>query len=166
MITTHNPHRRLAAACAATLSWLGLAAVATGAVTSAYGAGSGPVARSAARTLKATDTAHLHYIHTSGSMLYETGSASGTLPGRMRADVNVGATISGTFTIYIRGGTIRGHGSATPHGSGVYESFAGSLVATGGTGRYRHAHGRAQLYGTFNRNNYSLVIQTAGTLLY
>jgi hypothetical protein len=78
----------------------------------------------------------------------------------------VGATFTGSFTIYTHGGSIRGHGSANPHGSGVYESFAGSLVATGGTGRYTHAHGRAGLYGTFNRNNYALLVQTTGTLLY
>jgi hypothetical protein len=120
----------------------------------------------AARALKATDTAHLRYVSASGSLLYEEGGASGTLPGSMRVHLNVGATFSGSFTIYTRGGSIRGHGEATPHGSGVYESFAGSLVATGGAGRYAHAHGRAGLYGTFNRNTYGLVVQTTGTLSY
>lgn len=129
-------------------------------------AAAGSVRAHAARQLSASDTAHLHFVHSSGAWLYEEGIASGTMPGRMHANVNVGATINGNFTIYIRGGTIRGHGSAIPHGSGVYESFSGSLVATGGSGRYSHARGRAQLYGTFNRNNYSLLIQTAGTLRY
>jgi hypothetical protein len=119
-----------------------------------------------ARKLRASDTAHLHYISASGSILYEGGTASGTIPGSMRVHFNVGATFTGSFTIYTHGGTIKGHGSATPHGSGIYESFAGSLVATGGTGRYAHAHGRAGLYGTFNRNNYALLVQTTGTLLY
>jgi hypothetical protein len=80
--------------------------------------------------------------------------------------LRIGATFSGSFTIYARGGAISGHGSAIPHGAGTYESFAGSLVATGGSGRYRRAHGRARLYGVFNRNDYSLVIQTTGTLHY
>ncbi len=119
-----------------------------------------------ARKLKASDTAHLHYISASGSLLYEEGAATGTIPGSMRVHFNVGSTFTGSFTIYTQGGSIRGHGSATPHGSGRYESFAGSLVATGGTGRYKHAHGRAGLYGTFNRNNYALLVQTTGTLLY
>ncbi len=121
---------------------------------------------SAARTLKATDTAHLHYISASGSLLYEEGGASGTLPGSMRVHFDVGATFTGSFTIYTRAGTITGHGTATPHGSGVYESFAGSLVVTSGSGHYAHAHGRAGLYGTFNRHTYGLVVQTTGTLLY
>lgn len=149
----------------ATLLSLALAAGLPPGVTVARGQAEGSAAH-VARMLRATDRARLHYVHSSGSFLYEIGTASGTLPGKMRADVNVGATITGTFTIYIRGGAIKGHGSAVPHGSGVSESFSGSLVVTGGTGRYAHAHGRAQLYGTFNRENYSLVVQTAGTLLY
>lgn len=119
-----------------------------------------------ARSLKASDTAHLHYVSASGSLLYEQGAATGRLPGSMRVRFNVGATFTGSFTIYTRGGAIRGRGSATPHGSGTYESFSGSLVAVGGTGHYAHAHGRAGLYGTFNRNTYALLVQTTGTLLY
>lgn len=120
----------------------------------------------AARTLKATDTAHLHYVSASGSTLIEEGTATGTLPGKMRASVNVGATISGNFTFYIHGGTIKGHGEAKPKGSGIYESFAGSVTVKGGTGRYAHARGHTGLYGTFDRQNYALVIQTTGTLSY
>ena len=127
---------------------------------------SDPPAAHAARTLKATDTAHLHYVSASGSSLREEGKATGTLPGSMRASVNVGATISGSFTIYTRGGSIKGHGEAKPKGSGVYESFAGSVTVKGGTGRYVHARGHTGLYGTFDRNNYALVIQTTGTLSY
>jgi hypothetical protein len=131
----------------------------------AHGATPPPRAR-AAHALTATDTAHLRYVSASGSLLYEQGQATGTLPGSMRAHVDVGAVMSGSFTIYTRGGSISGHGSAAVHGSGVYESFAGSLVATGGSGRFAHAHGRARLYGTFNRDTYALVIQTVGTLRY
>jgi hypothetical protein len=84
----------------------------------------------------------------------------------MRAHFNIGPSISASFTIYTRKGSIRGRGSATPHGSGRYESFAGSLLVTGGTGRYTHAHGRAGLYGTFDRRTYALIVQTTGSLSY
>jgi hypothetical protein len=84
----------------------------------------------------------------------------------MRADCNLGATFAASFTIYTNGGTIQGHGKATPHGSGIYESFAGTLIVTGGTGRYTHAHGHAGLYGTFNRRTYALTVQTTGSLSY
>jgi hypothetical protein len=122
----------------------------------------------AARTLSATDEAHLHYVQhkSSGSHLFEEGTAHGTLPGSMRADCDLGATFTASFTIYTQGGTITGHGTATPHGSGVYESFAGTLTVTGGTGRYAHAHGQAGLYGSFNRRTYALTVQTTGSLSY
>jgi len=120
----------------------------------------------AAHVLNATDTAHLRYISSSGSLLLDEGKATGTLPGSMRVHLDLGATFTGTFTIYASGGSIEGHGSATPHGSGTYESFAGTLTVTGGTGRYRHAHGRGGLYGTFDRDNYALVIKTTGSLTY
>lgn len=120
----------------------------------------------AAHALKASDTAHLRFISASGSLLHEVGQAQGTIPGNMKVRFSLGTTMAGSFVIYTKGGSISGHGEATPHGSGVIESFSGSLVATGGTGRYKHAHGHASLYGTFNRNTYALVVQTAGTLSY
>jgi hypothetical protein len=155
------------AAVAATLVMLPVthAAHVAHALPAAHAAHALPAAR-AARSLRATDTAHLRYVSASGSVLYETGRASGTLPGSMRVHMRVAASFSGSFTINASGGSISGHGSAIPHGVGVYESFAGSLRVTGGSGRYRHAAGTARLYGTFDRNNYALVIQTVGTLRY
>jgi hypothetical protein len=119
-----------------------------------------------AHSLSATDTAHLHYISASGSLLLDEGRATGALPGSMRVRLILGTTFTGSFTIYTSGGSIKGHGIATPHGSGIYESFAGTLTVTDGTGRYAGAHGHGDLYGTFNRNNYALVIKTTGSLTY
>jgi hypothetical protein len=127
--------------------------------------GDTPQAR-AAHVLKASDTAHLHYTSASGSILNEEGKATGTLPGNMRVRLDVGTMFTGTFKIYASGGSIEGHGSAKPHGSGIYESFAGTLTVTHGTGRYAHAHGKGGLYGTFNRNSYALVVKTTGSLTY
>ncbi len=120
----------------------------------------------AAHTLNATDTAHLHYVNGSGAELFEEGSASGSLPGKMQVHGEVGHTLSANFTVFLHGGTIRGHGTAKAHGAGRYESFAGSLTVTGGTGRYAHAHGHAGLYGVFDRRSYALTVQTTGRLLY
>ncbi len=138
---------------------------AVGGTSVARAAGDPPIAHQA-RTLNATDTAHLRYIEGSGSMLQEEGSATGTLPGRMQARANIGATFTASFTIYTHGGTIKGHGTATPSGSGRYESFSGSLIAKGGSGRYAHAHGMAKLYGTFDRKTLGIVVQTVGKLSY
>jgi hypothetical protein len=119
------------------------------------------------RVLKATDTAHLRFIPPAhGQVLSEEGSVQGTIPGTMRVHVTLGGTVKATFTIYTSGGSISGHGTAIPHGLGIYESFAGTLVATSGTGRYSHAHGHAGLYGTFDRRTYGLVVQTTGSLSY
>jgi hypothetical protein len=119
-----------------------------------------------AHVLTATDTANLHYVSASGSLLFDEGKASGTLPGNMRVHLNLGTTFTSTFTIFASGGSISGRGSAKPHGSGKYESFAGTLVVTSGTGRYARARGRGRLYGTFNRSNYALVVKTTGSLTY
>ena len=132
-------------------------------LTLAIASGAGASLASGAE-LHATDTAKLHYVGAVGEQVYETGSARGTLPGSMHVHMIFASIFSGSFQIYTHGGTIDGNGRAKPHGEGVSESFAGTLVVTGGTGRYRRAHGTARLYGTFNRESYALTVQTAGTL--
>jgi hypothetical protein len=122
----------------------------------------------AARMMHTIDEAHLLYVRnrSAGSHLFEEGTAEGTLPGRVIAKCNLGATFVADVTISTRAGTIRGHGTATPHASGIYESFSGTLAITGGTGRYTHAHGHAGLYGVFNRRTYNLIVQTTGSFTY
>jgi hypothetical protein len=130
-------------------------------------AGARPPRAHGARTQSVDDTAHLHLLKSSGSLLYEEGTTSGGISGKMRANLNIGATFTGSFTIYAKGGgTLKGHGTATPHGSGRYESFSGSMVITGGSGRYAHAHGSGGLFGTFDRESYAFVVQTTGKLTY
>lgn len=122
-----------------------------------------------ARTLNGSDTAHLYFLHLThnGEWLLDEGEADGSLRGRMLAELDPRPPVfQGTFTIITRSGRISGHGSADAHGSGRYESFAGSLTVTSGTGAYARVHGRAGLYGTFDRRTYGLVIQTKGTLTY
>ena len=119
-----------------------------------------------ARTVSGNVSAHLHLVKASGSRLLEEGTASGGLPGRIRADLDVGATFTGTLTVYTSRGAVTGHGTAVPHGSGRYESFSGTFTITGGTHRYAHAHGKAELFGTFDRRTYALVVQTHGKLTY
>ena len=124
------------------------------------------LAAGAAHTLRGTETGRLHLISASGSLLSEEGPASGPLTGHMRAHLNLSAVFTGSFAIYTPSGSIAGRGSAMPHGSGRYESFAGTLTVTGGTGRYAHAHGHAGLYGTFDRRTDALLVQTSGQLSY
>jgi hypothetical protein len=141
----------------------GLIAVGTSATASAHNR----AAARAAHTISGNDNATLHYVPpTRGSTLLEEGHASGTIPGHVRAYLRVEATFSGTFTIFTPNGSLTGRGSAQPHGSGAVESFAGTFVIAGGTGRYAHAHGGGRLYGTFKRKNYEVVLQPRGVIHY
>jgi hypothetical protein len=131
------------------------------------GQANGPAARTS-RTLNATDTAHLKYNAklSEGATLIEEGSATGSLPGKMHAQLKVEGTFSGTFVLSTSGGTLKGRGLAKPSGSGRYESFHGSLVVTGGTGRFAHAHGTAGLFGVFDRVKFQVTVQTTGSISY
>jgi hypothetical protein len=121
----------------------------------------------AARSLNVTDEAHLRVIHSSGELLEEEGPATGALPGTVRVRFRIGASVSGSFTIYPRsGGSLSGQGSARLRSTGAYASFGGSISVNHGTGRYAHAHGRGGFYGTINRHNDALVVQTTGRLSY
>jgi hypothetical protein len=116
-----------------------------------------------AATLSGTATAHLHLVPPiEGSTLYEEGPVAGALTGTVKARLQTGALFTGQFTIRTRSGNILGRGSADPHGSGRYQSFSGSFVATGGTGRYARIHGRANLYGVIDRRTDAVTLQTVG----
>jgi hypothetical protein len=119
-----------------------------------------------ARTLTGTATAHLHLVKANGSQLDEEGPVTGALSGTMNAALTTGVVFVGSFTIHTNGGTIDGHGKATVHGYGRYQKFSGSMIVTGGNGRYSHAHGRTGLSGTFDRRTYAIVMQTSGRLSY
>jgi hypothetical protein len=119
-----------------------------------------------ARTIDGKDTAHMRLVHQNEMTLFEEGRAKGALPGQMRATLIVGSIFRGSCTIYTSRGSITGHGAARPHGTGRYQSFSGSLDITGGSGVYRHAHGRTGLYGTFDRRTFALVVQTTGRISY
>jgi hypothetical protein len=119
----------------------------------------------AVRTLH--DTAKLHRVHCSCNAILEKGRAKGSLPGSVLAYVNVGAPIVFHFTIKVRGGgSLSGRGSGKPKGNPAEPSFAGHVIVTRGTGRYRHAHGKGGFYGTINRSTDAAVMQTTGTLSY
>jgi hypothetical protein len=132
-------------------------------VATAIGA---PVAREA-HTLTAADTAHMHHVTGSGTLIIEEGPATGTIPGRVKAYISVGATITANFTIYPRsGGSISGRGSGELKGHPSEPSFGGTLIVTAGTGRYRHAHGTGGLYGILDRQTLALTVMTTGKFFY
>jgi hypothetical protein len=164
MRTVSNIRHAARPALRAALTLLSLAALGLAMLhTPASGAA---VARSA-RALNVTDEAHLHLTGTQGEVLLEEGPAKGALPGTVKVRFAVSTTISGSFTIYPRGGgSISGRGTAQLHSTGTYASFGGTMAVSHGTGRYAHAHGNGGFYGTVNRRTNALVIQTTGRLAY
>jgi hypothetical protein len=118
------------------------------------------------RAINGNATAHLHLVKAEGSELIEEGPVSGALAGSAHAELRTGATFTASYTIHTQAGSISGRGQATPHGSGRYQSFAGTFSTSGGTGRYTHVSGHARLSGVFDRRTDAVVIQTSGTLSY
>ncbi len=134
--------------------------------TTAIGDAPHQVAREA-HTLIATDTSHMHHVDGKNTLIVEEGPASGTIPGRVRAYISVGATITATFTIYARsGGSVSGRGSGELKGRPSEPSFGGTFIVTGGTGRYAHARGTGKLYGALDRKSLAMTVVTTGRFSY
>jgi hypothetical protein len=121
-------------------------------------------ATASARSIGVTDTVHLHRTGASGSLLYEAGPATGTLPGTVTGQFNVGSRVSLSFTLHTRGGSIKITGLGRPLSFGVRSKFRGSLRVTGGTGRYAHASGHGSFSGVMNRNTGSVTAKVTGVL--
>ncbi|HEX5852977.1 MAG TPA: hypothetical protein VFY36_07790 [Solirubrobacteraceae bacterium] len=120
----------------------------------------------AARMLMVHDVGKLHLLSADGNTLIEEGRAYGTLPGRAHVTLSFnGATITSTFTFYLKGGSISGRARAKLHsGSGHFESFGGSAAIKVGTGRYAHISGKGGFYGVFDRSNSNAEVQVIGKL--
>jgi hypothetical protein len=125
--------------------------------------GAAPVSAS---TSSVNDTGHLRLLKAVGAVLLEEGKTTGTLPGTARVRLVVGASVSATFTITLRGGSISGSGKASLHSSGRCASFGGTLTVSRGSGRYAKARGAGKLYGVIDRRTDAVTVQTVGTLRY
>jgi hypothetical protein len=122
----------------------------------------------AAKVIAVSDSGHLHLANpnSAGNTLIEEGKAIGTLPGSVRASLTIGtSTVRVGFTIYLHGGTITGHGTASFNpGKGEYASFGGSVSVSHGSGHYAHATGSGRMYGSINRTTDNANVQVIGQL--
>lgn len=131
-------------------------------------AATGPTA-SAARSLSVKDEGYLRLVRSSGSLLIDEGPVHGTIPGKakVRFVYDGDPIVSAQITISGRAGSILAHARgrlSSP--TSPRPSFNGTLTVTGGSGRYRHAHGSGRLYGVFYRRTYAITVQTVGTIRY
>jgi hypothetical protein len=123
----------------------------------------------AARAVSVKDEGRLHLVKSSGSLLIDEGTASGSFPGRslVRFTYNGSPSVTAQITIYGHFGNIQARAAgqlSSP--TSPSPSFRGTLTISGGSGRYAHASGSGHLYGIFYRRSYAMVVQTEGTLHY
>jgi hypothetical protein len=120
----------------------------------------------AARTIKVHETARLHRIGRPGPTLYEAGTASGTLPGPVTAQLKLALVfVKGTVTLYPHGGgslTISVLG--TPHSLGSVTKFTGTVAVRSGTGRYAHSSGRGTFTARVNRKTFAATVVASAPL--
>lgn len=128
----------------------------------------------AAHALYVHDEGRLQYTGSTGSLLREEGTATGTIPGKLNVRFHyTGAslTVTAQFTITPSAGngwSLTGHGTGTlSNPNSRSPSFRGPMSITAGTGRYAHAHATGELFGVFyRRNHYALTVQALGELHY
>ncbi|MDW5592976.1 autotransporter [Conexibacter stalactiti] len=106
-----------------------------------------------AKTITVAEKATLR-IEQDGTTLTGRGTATGTLPGRVTADVKaVGLGVGGTVKLYPRGGgslTINVAANIVSRARGT-DTLKGNMAVRSGTGTYDDAVGAGPVTATINR---------------
>jgi hypothetical protein len=132
-------------------------------------ASSGGTKAHAARVLRVRDEGRLRYVRSSGEVIIDEGHATGSFAGwvKVRFLYNGEPTVSARFTISGSGGSISARATARLSSpTSPSPSFHGTMMITGGSGRYAHIHGSGELYGVYYRRSYALTVQAIGKLPY
>ena len=133
----------------------------------ASGAASGSATAVAARTLTLNESGRLHLTTHRGLTLNEQGTASGTIKGSIYIHLKVSSTnrVTAEVSIYPKGGSLSGNGSASYGVRGGTASFSGTLAITRGTGSYKHAHATGLRFtGTIQRRTSAVTVHVSGPL--
>jgi len=127
-----------------------------------------PSAHAARRVLHLSGTARLHLTKKSGNVLYEKGTATGTLPGTVTARFVTGiAKVTGTVTFRpYSGGSLTVTAVGYPQSTATITRFNGSLAVRKGTGRFRHALGSGSFSGTANRKTWAITVHASAKITY
>ena len=129
--------------------------------------GAAPSARAARHSLHVNDTGHLHLTRKSGATLYESGSASGSLPGSISAVFHTSVTkVTGTVTFHSRRGSITMTAVGYPHSAGTVVPFSGNIAVRSGTGAFRNALGSGTFSGSVNRRSWAISVHAVANVTY
>lgn len=120
------------------------------------------------RTVYLREYASLHLTKEEGNTLYERGKAWGTFSGGIAARLHFAAnSVSATFTLYPKGGSVTGTAFARYIVKGSTGYYGGTLNITKATGSYRHASGRSiGISGTISRYSFKLSVKAKGWIKY
>jgi hypothetical protein len=163
--------RQLARRSAAVGTAAVLAATAMGVWLAQVGASAAsPTAEAAARrrTLTVVDTVRLTLVRKDGNVVYQRGTATGTLPGTVSARFETSLTrVSGKVTFYpYGGGSITMNAVGYPQSTRRVTGLIGNLAVRSGTGKYARALGSGTFSGTANRRNWSVTVNARANLTY
>ena len=129
-----------------------------------------PVGHAAKRRAHSfTETANLHLVKKRGAILKEAGTATGTLPGTVKArfDTSDITNVTATVTFYpYSGGSLTFTATGHPTSTGTVAKFSGYLGVRRGTGRYESATGSGTFTGTVNRSSWAFTVNAKATLTY
>jgi len=142
-------------------------ALSAGGVSSA--APSSPSAHVAKRkTLNLSGTAYLHLTRKSGNVIYEKGTATGTLPGTVTARFVTGITkVTGTVTFRpYSGGSLTVTAVGYPQSTSTITRFSGNIAVLKGSGRFRNALGSGTFTGTANRRTWAVTVRANARITY
>jgi hypothetical protein len=122
----------------------------------------------AARNVTVRDTIRLTLVRKSGAVLYERGTATGMLPGRVNAKFNTSVTkVTGHVAIYpTSGGWITINVVGYPQSLGAIARFHGTMAVREGAGRFADAYGGGDFTGTVNRRTWAVTVNANARVTY
>lgn len=127
-----------------------------------------PVAH-AARSMDLVDTVTLRLVRKDGSVLYQRGNATGTLPGRVTARFQTGVIrVSGTVTIFpTRGGSVTINVAGNVRSvRGARATFNGTMGVRDGSGPFAKAYGGGTFTGVVNRSKWNVTVNARARITY
>jgi hypothetical protein len=120
------------------------------------------------RSMDLRGTASLHLTRKNGNVIYEKGTATGTLPGTVTARfVTSLSKVTGTVTFKpYSGGSLTLNAVGYPQSAATVTRFTGSCAVRKGTGRFRNALGSGTFNGTANRRTWAVTVHANAHITY